>query len=425
MDDIIQLSENSMKGGGINMKKAVVILLAVLVVAAFALDFKDVPKSHWAYPYIEKLVNAGIVTGYPDGTFKGKNAVSRYELAVLSGRLYDRVLSEIKPVKDDVTKIKSDISNLKMLVSGISSSLTEGLADTKKTVSELKKSVDSLNNSISYFYDQLDSVNNQLDTIRDAFFVLKGEVVSKDNFSAYQKKVDGTLSQYHDDIFMLKKRTSKLIERVSVLEFNSSKNSKAIPALQSDVESLKGKVEKLEAYKLETISNMALVKQNVSSLQKGYSKLYNNIKDLNSALDFQVKTLSKKISLVDSKVNTTISDLRSFKDSMVNMSLGLSNRVGKLETTVEGLKGNVDSVNEKLSSASKQIDTLKDSVSTLVSKLETVREDLESVKKTVNTNNEKIEEIAKKASGANTLAVIALVLAAVGIGIGVYAAVKP
>ena len=32
-------------------------------------SFKDVPKGHWAYESVQKLVDSGVVTGYPDGEF--------------------------------------------------------------------------------------------------------------------------------------------------------------------------------------------------------------------------------------------------------------------------------------------------------------------------------------------------------------------
>ena len=43
--------------------------------------FKDVPYSHWAAPYVKIAVTNGIVTGYPDATFRPDNYVT-YEEAV-------------------------------------------------------------------------------------------------------------------------------------------------------------------------------------------------------------------------------------------------------------------------------------------------------------------------------------------------------
>jgi len=45
--------------------------------AAATPTFSDVPPSHWAYAAIQSLVNAGIVNGFPDGTFRPDAPVTR------------------------------------------------------------------------------------------------------------------------------------------------------------------------------------------------------------------------------------------------------------------------------------------------------------------------------------------------------------
>ena len=42
--------------------------------------FSDVPSTYWAYGAIESLAGQGIFSGYPDGTFKPDNPVTRAEL---------------------------------------------------------------------------------------------------------------------------------------------------------------------------------------------------------------------------------------------------------------------------------------------------------------------------------------------------------
>jgi len=48
--------------------------------AAEKLTFKDVPSSHWAASSINTAVQAGILNGYTDGTFKPENSITRAEL---------------------------------------------------------------------------------------------------------------------------------------------------------------------------------------------------------------------------------------------------------------------------------------------------------------------------------------------------------
>ena len=65
------------------------IILTVLVsclvlgsVSAYAANpFSDVEPSSWAYQSVEQLASAGIINGYPDGTFKGNKDITRYEMA--------------------------------------------------------------------------------------------------------------------------------------------------------------------------------------------------------------------------------------------------------------------------------------------------------------------------------------------------------
>lgn len=62
---------------------------AKILVTAFGLDianvenpnFKDVPKTHQFYPYIAALQNAGIIVGYPDGTYGVNKSLTRGHMA--------------------------------------------------------------------------------------------------------------------------------------------------------------------------------------------------------------------------------------------------------------------------------------------------------------------------------------------------------
>src|SRR5207249_9886234 len=55
--------------------------------------FKDVPSDHWAYQAVENLRKAGIVIGYPDGYFRGKRTLTRYEFAVALDRALKTIMA--------------------------------------------------------------------------------------------------------------------------------------------------------------------------------------------------------------------------------------------------------------------------------------------------------------------------------------------
>ena len=55
--------------------------------------FQDVPQSHWAYEAVSDLQTKGILLGYPDGYFRGKRPLTRYEFAVA----LERALKNLPP----------------------------------------------------------------------------------------------------------------------------------------------------------------------------------------------------------------------------------------------------------------------------------------------------------------------------------------
>lgn len=108
------------------MRKVALAIAAVLVLSvvapAFSQPFADVPTDHWAFDAIAELAAKGIVEGYPDGTFKGDRAMTRYEMAMVVARLLARVEAIKIPPPAPPVKIPppavtaADIATLRRLV---------------------------------------------------------------------------------------------------------------------------------------------------------------------------------------------------------------------------------------------------------------------------------------------------------------------
>ncbi len=75
--------------------------------------FADVPADHWAYNSVDTLQKAGIVIGYPDGTYGGKRAMTRYEFAVAIARLLPllKVDTSNLATKGDLAALQSDLES--------------------------------------------------------------------------------------------------------------------------------------------------------------------------------------------------------------------------------------------------------------------------------------------------------------------------
>ena len=77
--------------------RKLVVAFCVIVLAAYAVPVlaagsvgETVPFDHWAYDAVQKLVDAGIIIGYPKtNDFKGDRAMTRYEFAMAISRLMD------------------------------------------------------------------------------------------------------------------------------------------------------------------------------------------------------------------------------------------------------------------------------------------------------------------------------------------------
>jgi hypothetical protein len=67
------------------------LTLLGMATVATAQDFTDVPEHHWAFEAIDYLAEAGLVEGYPDGTFKGDRPFTRYEMAMVIARIFTKI----------------------------------------------------------------------------------------------------------------------------------------------------------------------------------------------------------------------------------------------------------------------------------------------------------------------------------------------
>lgn len=62
----------------------------------------DVPFGHWAYDAIEELMDLGVLRGYPDGTFKGKAPLTRYEFALAIRDALAAIREQIEEVQRQI-----------------------------------------------------------------------------------------------------------------------------------------------------------------------------------------------------------------------------------------------------------------------------------------------------------------------------------
>ncbi len=108
-------------------KKTLALTAAILISASgisFAANtdasqrFSDVNKNDWSYDAINILNNADIVEGYPDGTFKSKQYLTREEMAQIVARLIIKDEME-KADKATVEKLQKQLDETNMRVNSL------------------------------------------------------------------------------------------------------------------------------------------------------------------------------------------------------------------------------------------------------------------------------------------------------------------
>ena len=100
--------------------------------------FDDVPLGEWSYEALSYLNKRGMFTGYPDGTFKGKRALTRYEFAAALQRLLTEVSRLVgDDFAGDPIPTIGDIEAIVKLVSDFTPELAMLGADVEQITSRL------------------------------------------------------------------------------------------------------------------------------------------------------------------------------------------------------------------------------------------------------------------------------------------------
>ncbi len=88
---------------------SIIVLCFASIIQASAVPVKgmrDVPKSHWATPAIQKLVEEyHFMQGDPNGNFAGSRAISRYEFARTMANIVDHYNTELEQDRKDLANV--------------------------------------------------------------------------------------------------------------------------------------------------------------------------------------------------------------------------------------------------------------------------------------------------------------------------------
>ena len=96
-------------------KSFIPVALSLFLSASYAFaepTFSDLSEEHWAYPQIQQLAKDGIVVGYPDGTYKPDEKITRAEFASMAVKALKQQEANILNEKEKAIQLEvNDIQN--------------------------------------------------------------------------------------------------------------------------------------------------------------------------------------------------------------------------------------------------------------------------------------------------------------------------
>jgi len=102
-------------------------------------QFSDVQPTDWAYQALSALIERyGCVAGYPNGTFKGGQSITRYEAAALLNACLDRITEVTDELKRLMKEFEKELAILRGRVDGLEARVGELEALQFSTTTRLK-----------------------------------------------------------------------------------------------------------------------------------------------------------------------------------------------------------------------------------------------------------------------------------------------
>ncbi|QIV79029.1 S-layer homology domain-containing protein [Fervidobacterium pennivorans] len=360
------------------MKKVLTIAVVLLVLSISMAAFRDIPKGHWAESFVTRLEEAGIATGFPDGTYRGDEAITRYQIAVFLVRTLDYVFQTVESnINEKVSALKQDIEELQI-----------ALEDAKVVL-------DLHDQDIIKLYDLVNSLQDKFNyTDEDGNQQEIDLVALKNDIQAISEILNGLAAQLGDVDYLLRKQiadTTKVLQgKIDAINKNIADINNQLAALQEAQVIFESRLNDLD----ETIANSyAILSDAIMGIQEELNTSNNEMKDLleTKADKETLATLVSRVELLEEYVNM-IYDVLGTKVSAEDFEAamaGLDDRLSELETKVLNIQSTIDTglpaIRDMLYELSSNLASLEERVTTYTDvRVEAVEENLGILAERVN-----------------------------------------
>ena len=127
------------------------------VTSATVTNFTDIPAGHWAKDAVDLIVQKGLIQGFPDGTFRGNENLTRYQAALIFARLLQTgaLSAAAQPATGGLSA--EDVATI-----------TKGMQDVSTELAAVSSRVDDLETASTAQQDRIAALEDQIAAMGDA-----------------------------------------------------------------------------------------------------------------------------------------------------------------------------------------------------------------------------------------------------------------
>jgi len=287
------------------MKKAVLLLAGLLTVLSMGFasaQFSDVPAGHWAKEAVEKIAAEGIILGFPDGTFRGNENLTRYQAAMIIYRLLQKLepgqmgamdSETITALRNAVQELAAELASLGVRVSAL-----EDNAATKSDVARLEKMIAELKGmpagegmsgaAVKDLADRVEAAAIAADTALAQVQALEGKV---DAVGAQASANADSIKALNELAVLLNQDVLGLQDRVTNLEKASGLTDLSGIATKDDVQSVRDYVTAIRGDLVNVSNKVSALEANVSDLSERFGPIERNAFTISGSLWLKYKTV--------------------------------------------------------------------------------------------------------------------------------------
>lgn len=301
------------------MRKKLVIMLAglltVLSMGFGAAQFSDVPAGHWAQEAVEAITGRGIIVGFPDGTFRGNENLTRYQAALIIYRLLQQLEAEkgTGPATDAVqgmtdeekAALQNAIQELaaELAALGVRVSALEDNAATKDDVAALQAQLDELKAGMAPAQDAGALDQQALQDLADR---VEAASVAADTALAQSQELGERLDAVEGDLAALRSEIEAGADSISALNELAVLLNQDVLSLQDRVTAIEKAIADIQGQEGPDLTQFATL-EDVAALQEFASALRTDLVALSekvSALETAVAGLDRRVATLESNAFT-------------------------------------------------------------------------------------------------------------------------